>query len=73
MWVRLIDRYINTDQVIHLKIQGSDDSATGLHYLITYTDGRTDTLNERQAQPLLEALASQVDKGVAASETYPAE
>ena len=73
MWVRLSDRYINTDHVIHLKIQGTDDSASGIHYLITYTDGRTDTLNERQAQPLLEALVTQVDKAVAATDSYPSE
>jgi hypothetical protein len=73
MWVRLTDRYINTDHIVHIRMQGTADSATGVHYSVTYSDGRTEELNERLAEPLVAALSGLVDTDSPATGKYPEE
>ena len=73
MWVRLVKKYINTDHIVFVTAQGEEESATGVRYFIKYATGEADDLSEREAQPLLEALSSLVDKTLLATDSNAAE
>ncbi len=71
MWVRLIEQYLNTDHIVSVRVMGRD--SVDARCRIFFADGSNIELTERDATPLLEALAMAARKVESEGEIYPSE